>query len=93
MSADQKPEKAVALENGRVPANPSRMAQQLCGRIPASADNIFALHGRLPQPANAVHPIAPVTNNAPQNIVATGNPPIENLTQKTVSTIARKAPH
>jgi len=96
MSAEQKPEKPVALENGRIPAKLSREVLQLCGRIPADSEGVMVNFGRIPnetpnallaKPSGVAQPIAQVMNNP------AGKPSVETPSQKIVSLITPKISH
>jgi len=102
MSADHKPEKTIALANGRVPAELSRVARQLCGRIPPNSYGILENFGRVPptisnallaKPAKAAQPATQNVNNASQNIAASGMPSAESSSKQIASRIARKDSH
>jgi len=95
---NQESEKTVALDNGRVPPELPHLAKQLCGRIPADADKILALHGRVPpampnallaKPAEVAKPITPSGNS----ISTTEKPVVENSAQQMLFPISRKASH
>ncbi|MGA3266510.1 MAG: hypothetical protein ABSE16_06790 [Verrucomicrobiota bacterium] len=102
MSAKQQPVKPIALEAGRVPAQPSQVVRQLCGRVPVDSESKLVNFGRVPneipntllaQPANSVRSIAQASNNNSQNVAAARKPSSESSPQKTVSLISRRATH
>jgi len=102
MSAPKKPDKPVALANGRVPAELSKMRQSLCGRIPANSEGILINFGGIPneiertliaKPIQTTQPIAQVVNTPLLNVAATGKTAIKSSAQKLAADSARKDSH